>query len=499
MTRQETNTSTQFDVIDGGLGDDCSRAPQFVIDPPQLSPSELAAEMAELFALALVRNLPLAHLDDPHRAIWLDNRTRISLHDILFELRSLPFYDANFTTRYDQTDAASYSRAGQSEADHRRLLRLNGDGQLTLRTLFQAGVVQPGRSLATSAFFDSDHAVQEPAPGGALPQAEAPMSAWLHWIAADSGAGLRLPGARSATPSPETPADLAAYVANVNPARALHSAALAALARGAAFDPGLCAEGAPVWGGPQLLALMAEAGRSATSSALLRHARADRLSRPAVFAARLSVYLARDGEEASEEDALLAQTAEELKSAAPNLLDWMTKAQTARGRNMGGAPALFLPICEPEDGPLHPGDSAAHVIVAGALATLVKAVFDTSQPAHLQMVGASGPGLALAQEADRLAANLAMGRAVGGCYFPAENQLDLRLGQALALELLRQKMEQANRSLSLDLVDFDGRALRLRASPRSFGRGHAELLIGGAPAAWPRGGLRRDAHLTAVV
>jgi len=58
-----------------------------------MGPAELAAELAELYALSLVRDLPFALMQDPHCTIWIDGTTRFTLHELLCELRSLSWFD----------------------------------------------------------------------------------------------------------------------------------------------------------------------------------------------------------------------------------------------------------------------------------------------------------------------------------------------------------------------------------------------------------------------
>lgn len=485
-----TTARPAFRVIDGSGTRPGPRIEVPVPDAPRVSAPELAAEMAEIFALSLLRKCSLADLHDPHCAVWVDGTTRFTLHELLCEMRSLAWYDSS--RALPGRDTLS------EEAEHRRALRWNADGQLTLRTLFRCGVALRGE-VGLSSLWRSDHAVSKPDPVRRPPRDDAPMSAWLDWCERHSGAGLRLPGQPMRRPHVGTLEAMSEDLHRMPAARPFYNAVLAALARGAALDQGLVGSGFS-WRGNRLMSLMAEAETRACRAILSQTHAADRLPRPAVTSARMTVWLAREERGSGGDTALYRTAAEELAEAAPNLLYWVSRANKALGQGaarFGGG--LFLPLVEPQGHALNPADCATHMAVAGALATLLKAVFDTSRRTQLQPVGVFGPGVALGEEADRMVSNIALSRVVSGGYHPAENVQQMRLGQSIALQILREALEVDNRSAVLSLNDFDGRELRLEAHPRVFGRGFAELRADGAAISWPQEAAPPAAHLTAVV
>ncbi len=464
---------------------------------PRMSASELAADMAEVFALGLVQDLRANALTDPHRVAQIDDRTRFTMHELLCELRNLSWFDSR-VARVKTGPADLSSPAGSGDADHRRAIRRNGDGQLTLECLLRGGIALRGGGPVMSAFWDSDHAVRAPVdPKEDCPGEDAPMSVWLGWCARQSQAGLRLPGTDAPASRRGSLGDRADALHGTPAARPFHNAALVALARGTEIDEGLQAAGG--WTGARLFALMAEAEVLARRFAQMNAGRPNRMPRPAVTAARMTVWLAQEERQFGFQSVPYREAADELATNAPGLLHWVTRANQARRGAQRFEQSLFLPLSRPESQHLTPSDLAAHAIVAGALATLIKAVFDTSRRAQLQMVGKDGPAFAVEDQIDRLAANVALMRCVSGGYFPAENHQDLRLGQAIALQFLRQRLTGDNRSAALCFRDFDGRNLQILAHPRHFGRGHAELRCDGAPIAWPQEADHPAAHLTQVV
>jgi hypothetical protein len=481
MTQHRSQARAAFRVIDGGVpAQSRPRSEGTLPDPLNFGAAELAAEMADLFAMGLLAEAPVAGLRDPHHAVWVDGATRFTLHELLCELRSLPW-----------NDAATARRPCNAAAAERRAQRWNRDGQLTLRTLFRASVALPDGGARLSALFRSDRCMAEPQGAEAQPERGAGMSDWLDWAARQSGAGLHLPGFPALVPDLETLGDLAAHVRQMPPARPFHNAALAALARGTPFDPGL----AGLWGGPQLLALMAEAEIRVRRLLSRLALRGGRLTRPAVSAARMTVQLAREERSAAADGAVLRAAAEELTAAAPTLLHWVSRANARARGPQRFARALFLPLGG--DGGVQAADLVAHVAVAGALGTLLKAAFDTSRLRRMDLGGGAGTGIALETETDLLCANIALARLVTGGHYPAENARDLRLGQGVALQVLREALEEEGRSAELGFCDLDGRKVVLRAHPRIRGRGQAELRLDGQPAPWPE--ERRASHLTAVV
>ena len=91
--RGPTLATTTLKVIDGGGARIGPRHQAIVPEAPHLCVSELAADMAEIFALSLLRKRGLADLDDPHCAVWIDSATHFTLHELLCDLRSLAWFD----------------------------------------------------------------------------------------------------------------------------------------------------------------------------------------------------------------------------------------------------------------------------------------------------------------------------------------------------------------------------------------------------------------------
>lgn len=201
MSTRHDSEQTRLRLIDGGLRPGVvASVPLQLPAAPRMGPGELAAELAELYAMALVRDLPFALMDDPHCEIWIDAGTRFSLHELLCELRSLSWFNDQALPVPGPVETVLCSRAVCGDADHRRALRLNGDGQLTLRSLFRGVVAHRGPTIRLSTLHATDHRAGGETEPGTPPGTEAPMSHWLDYIERCSGASLALPAQGAAQP-----------------------------------------------------------------------------------------------------------------------------------------------------------------------------------------------------------------------------------------------------------------------------------------------------------
>jgi hypothetical protein len=132
--------------------------------------------------------------------------------------------------------------------------------------------------------------------------------------------------------------------------------------------------------------------------------------------------------------------------AWPDALLLQSEAFSETRRRSG---TCLLPVAWPEGAPLHPAYPAAHAATAGAMVTVLKAYYaeewvmpDPVEPladgSQVQPIGAS---LTVGDELDKLAWNLALGRAFAGVQWRSDAEAGLRLGEAVAVALLRELRE----------------------------------------------------------
>ncbi len=108
--------------------------------------------------------------------------------------------------------------------------------------------------------------------------------------------------------------------------------------------------------------------------------------------------------------------------------------------------ACLLPTAWPEGAPLHPAYPAAHAATAGAMVTVLKAYYAEEwvlpdavapSPDGRELQPADEP-LTVGGELDKLAWNLALGRAFAGVQWRSDAEAGLRLGETVAVALLRE-------------------------------------------------------------
>jgi len=133
----------------------------------------------------------------------------------------------------------------------------------------------------------------------------------------------------------------------------------------------------------------------------------------------------------------------------------------------------LLPQAFPEGSPCHPSYGQGRGAVAGACATILKAVFDENAviadpkvtSRELDESGADvladypGPDkemLTVGGEANKLAANIALGRSHAGVNFRSDYERSVILGEEVAISVLRDQKATFNESASWKFTRFDG-------------------------------------------
>jgi hypothetical protein len=179
-------------------------------------------------------------------------------------------------------------------------------------------------------------------------------------------------------------------------------------------------------------------------------------------------------------------------------------------RDQGGEPSAFLPMAFSAGSPTHPAYGAGHATVAGASVTVLKAWFDEDQSFQsmldayndgkgnrkdpggdicIRLPGQQGPSdddaysdpspvsphkpeynlwdldkLTVGGELNKIASNVAMGRTMGGVHWRSDNTRSLRLGEQIAIEILRKRTtEYAEKGVSFTFRSFDRKRIRIAA------------------------------------
>lgn len=168
--------------------------------------------------------------------------------------------------------------------------------------------------------------------------------------------------------------------------------------------------------------------------------------------------------------------------------------------------SYFLPMAFSAGSPNHPAYGAGHATVAGACVTVLKAWFDEDaklmpllERANLEArqkdrqeasfkhenlepgkrkgaatqdeyhepaiyTQADAADMTVGGELNKIAANVAMGRSMGGVHWRSDNTRSLRLGEHVAIEILRKRTEEyAERPVSFEFYAFDGHRVQISA------------------------------------
>ena len=128
--------------------------------------------------------------------------------------------------------------------------------------------------------------------------------------------------------------------------------------------------------------------------------------------------------------------------------------------------SYLLPMADPEGCPMHPAYPAAHMAVAGACATVLKAWYDETAVLPEPVVAAAdgsallpyaGAALTVGNELNKLAANFVTGRVFEGFHWRSDGIEGLKLGEAVAIGILADERATFNETFGgFSLTRFDG-------------------------------------------
>ncbi|WP_373635105.1 vanadium-dependent haloperoxidase [Yoonia sp. SS1-5] len=467
-------------------GPDC----QAVTMPPApaLCSDELAFEMAEVYELALVRDVPLSDFNETGTA---------ALNASVARLNGLDYATGKFQGRPRKTDAA---------------------GQLTGQTIFRGSApgVENGPYLSQFMVMGSrdqagNHAeIDGYINYGALAIDQRVLTAtpgkdymqdWASWHSVQQGHDVNNGGPGQELGARRficTPRDLATYVHYDALYQAYLNACLLLLGMGAPFDPAFAnlsgmrgyydaatdtklapnAGGFALYGGPHILTLVTEVATRALKAVRYQKFNNHLRLRPEALAARV-------------EKAAIIDEKHPSTCGAFGKLRHQICGTVEAIKAFNGDTAL-LPMAFAEGSPMHPTYGAGHATVAGACVTMLKAFFDTSAvlahdmtgkvafrtaltgttPAHFEVIEKgenlkciateNGCPLTLEGELNKLAANISIGRNMAGVHYFSDYYDSLRMGEQIALGILEeQALCYPTDEFVMSVPTFDGAVVRI--------------------------------------
>jgi len=199
------------------------------------------------------------------------------------------------------------------------------------------------------------------------------------------------------------------------------------------------------FGGPHIATLVCEVATRALKAVWYQKWFVHRRLRPEVYAGRIEIHVTGNASYPLHADVLGSE---------------------ARQAIVDGFGSSLLPMCFPEGSPTHPSYGAGHATVAGACVTILKALFDGSYvipnpvvatPDGLSLEPWTGEDLTVAGELNKLASNVATGRNMAGVHWRSDAIESLRLGEALAISILRDQRGCYNEVFEgFTFTKFDG-------------------------------------------
>jgi len=278
------------------------------------------------------------------------------------------------------------------------------------------------------------------------------------WLAAQNGAtpgGLPIDPVRRYNRNGR---DLARYVHVDALYEAYLNACLILLGMGAPFDPGNPYQssanqaGFGTFGGPHILSLVTEVATRALKGIWYQKWCVHRRLRPEEFGGRVHNHLTGQADDPIHADLLGSEVLERVHLKYGSYL---------------------LPQAFPEGSPLHPSYGSGHATVGGACTTILKAWFDESWVIPDPVVpnefgtalqryrGADAGEITVGGELNKVASNIASGRNIAGIHWRSDFIESLKLGEEIAIGILEEQKVTYNETMSFSLTKFDGTTITI--------------------------------------
>jgi hypothetical protein len=136
--------------------------------------------------------------------------------------------------------------------------------------------------------------------------------------------------------------------------------------------------------------------------------------------------------------------------------------------------SFLLPQAYPEGAPTHPAYGAGHAIISGACATILKAFFDESAPIENPLIanadgtalvaytGSDAGQMTVGGELNKLAGNISLFRNAAGVHWRSDHTESLLIGERVAIQLLQEMSLTFNEDDAFfQFTRFDGITLRI--------------------------------------
>ncbi|QPH52294.1 hypothetical protein [Pontivivens ytuae] len=403
---------------------------------PRLGGSELTAEMAEVYAMALLRDVSFEEMKDPATPA----AGGITVGEIVAELGALPWFDLGADVvdegtlhEYRRRDARLRDPETPNEPAHpvldtQNLFRGSAPGAKDGPQISQfmlIGNVGRGNPADRAPGADGTPVADSPADGfinfgvqrvdqrvNVHLEGRDHMTDWALWLDVQNGADVRGTDAYmnegSGAILPRfmgTPRDLATYVHFDQLYQAYFNACLLMLESGVPFDLGFPSGSShatrgsfATWGGPHVLSLVTEVATRGLKAVRFQKFQEHLRGRPEQLAAMITLAANGKADLLGTSRMGFETMVAELEHKAPKIMHAISTHNGAQNAARAGDASIFprvggtgshtlpdisaknylLPMAFPEGSPMHAAYGAGHATVAGACVTVLKAFFEMS-------------------------------------------------------------------------------------------------------------------------
>jgi hypothetical protein len=200
------------------------------------------------------------------------------------------------------------------------------------------------------------------------------------------------------------------------------------------------------WGGPAIKAVLCEVATRALKAVWFQKWFVHRRLRPETFGGRVHAHLSGLANYPIHKQVLESEAVDRIHNRFGTFL---------------------MPMAFPEGSPTHPAYGAGHATVAGACVTILKALFDENfeipKPVVIdptangtRLVAFNGPALTVGGELNKLASNIGTGRNHAGVHWRTDAIESFRLGERIAISVLRDHQATFNEGGNYIFTTFDG-------------------------------------------
>ncbi|MEL7350626.1 MAG: vanadium-dependent haloperoxidase [Cyanobacteria bacterium J06649_5] len=320
------------------------------------------------------------------------------------------------------------------------------------------------------------------------------MTTWQWWLDVQNGADLR--GLETYVDTDTfgsnryrfiaTPRDLATYVHYDALYQAYFNACLFMLAIKVPFDPGIPFQGQDLFdhqqgfahfGGPHILSLVTEVATRALKAVRYQKFNIHRRLRPEAVGGRIHKWCTDKPNSLAAVDAIsqkIGPTLEQIVAHnAEQNKSYLESLGLGGNSEFGQAGDTFLlPMAFAEGSPMHPSYGAGHATVAGACVTILKAFFDhgyvlpkpyviSNNGTQLDEYQDNGLSLTIEGELNKLASNIAIGRDWAGVHYFTDYYESLRMGEKIAIGILEEQKLTYGENFSMTVPLFSGGSVRI--------------------------------------